>query len=383
MENHQLRAQNRSLVLSAIIACRHASRAELVVQTGLSKASVSRVVRDLLTDAIVVADGTPERIRLAHNAFTACGIDLGVTSCRFALTNPHGDVLGYDSQRVPPGLNAVELAQWLIGRVERLLPVDCGPVLVTLGVPAAVDPMTGAISKAPSLPSIESAAFIDALEERWDDNLRVETGTDLAVEGECIGSTADVDGPTVLIALSTDLGWGVALNGSHESVVHGRGGRVGTLGSIPLGIDDLSVGDVLSGSGLVKLAHRHGIKAQHPAEVLTNSSAAGVSIRHAARAALEMICDVAIAAYDPASIRLTGVMLTALRADVASINQACCRRFGSTVSIGESALGDLAYVAGALTQSTERGFAFLSSRSRTRATTETRRALEQLIRRAS
>ncbi|WP_396911837.1 ROK family transcriptional regulator [Mycolicibacterium sp.] len=379
VENHQLRARNRSSILSAVIAARRASRTELADRTGLSKASVSRVVRDLLQERIVVTSGLPERIELAHNAFTACGIDLGVTSCRFALTNPHGDVLGYDSQRVRARVPAAELAQWLLDRVERLMPVDSGPVLVTLGVPAAVDPITGSITNAVSLPSIESSTFIDVLENRWGSRLRVERGTDLAVEGECVSDDPDVVGATVLIAMSTDLGWGVALNGSHESIVHHRGGRVGALGSIPLGIGDLRVGDVLSGSGLMKLAKRRGVTVEHPTDVLTEDDSDSRSIRQAARCALELICDVAITAYDPASIRLTGAVSTALCEEIASINEACGRRFDSAVSIRESTIGDLAYVAGALIRSIERGFKLLSPQSRTRATTETRRALHQLV----
>ena len=55
---HDLRRDNRSVLLSSLFFEQACSRQELSAATGLSPASVSNVVRDLIDDGIVVEAGS-------------------------------------------------------------------------------------------------------------------------------------------------------------------------------------------------------------------------------------------------------------------------------------------------------------------------------------
>src|ERR1700721_1020125 len=55
---HDLRRDNRSVLLSSLFFAQPSSRQELSAATGLSAASVSNVVRDLIDDGIVVEAGS-------------------------------------------------------------------------------------------------------------------------------------------------------------------------------------------------------------------------------------------------------------------------------------------------------------------------------------
>ncbi|HEX4092864.1 MAG TPA: ROK family transcriptional regulator [Trebonia sp.] len=90
---HDLRRDNRSVLLSSLFFEQPSSRQELSAATGLSPASVSNVVRDLIDDGIVVeagsedSDGGRPRMLLQVNPDHGyvVGVDVGETRVRVEL----------------------------------------------------------------------------------------------------------------------------------------------------------------------------------------------------------------------------------------------------------------------------------------------------------
>jgi biotin operon repressor len=90
---HDLRRDNRSVLLSSLFFEQPCSRPELSAATGLSPASVSNVVRDLIDDGIVVeagsvdSDGGRPRTLLELNPDHGyvIGVDVGETRVRVEL----------------------------------------------------------------------------------------------------------------------------------------------------------------------------------------------------------------------------------------------------------------------------------------------------------
>ena len=90
---HDLRRDNRSVLLSSLFFEQPRSRQELSAATGLSPASVSNVVRDLIDEGIVVkagsvdSDGGRPRTLLQVNPDHGyvIGVDVGETRVRVEL----------------------------------------------------------------------------------------------------------------------------------------------------------------------------------------------------------------------------------------------------------------------------------------------------------
>jgi predicted NBD/HSP70 family sugar kinase/biotin operon repressor len=88
-----LRRDNRSVLLWSLFACQPCSRQDLSEATGLSTASVSNVIRELISDGIVTeagsvdSDGGRPRMLLQMNPGCGyvAGVDVGETRIRVAL----------------------------------------------------------------------------------------------------------------------------------------------------------------------------------------------------------------------------------------------------------------------------------------------------------
>src|SRR5579859_2929610 len=104
MERSSITAVNEFLVLDAIRSAGQATRPQLGSSLGLSQASVSRIVRRLLAQGLVIeepgqSDGVGRHrdvLRFNHRAGAVIAIDLGGTKCHGALADLAGGVVGED-----------------------------------------------------------------------------------------------------------------------------------------------------------------------------------------------------------------------------------------------------------------------------------------------
>src|SRR5665213_2038667 len=92
---------NEFIVLDSVRLARTTTRSELAVQLGLSPASISRIIRRLLNDGLVLEEpGESEGLgrnatvlRFNERAGSVIAIDLGGTKCLGALADLAGNVL--------------------------------------------------------------------------------------------------------------------------------------------------------------------------------------------------------------------------------------------------------------------------------------------------
>jgi len=90
---HDLRRDNRLVLLSSLFFDHPCSRQELSAATGLSATSVSNVVRDLIDDGIVVEAGSVDSdggrprmiLRVNPDHGYVVGVDVGETRVRVEL----------------------------------------------------------------------------------------------------------------------------------------------------------------------------------------------------------------------------------------------------------------------------------------------------------
>jgi predicted NBD/HSP70 family sugar kinase len=255
---HDLRRDNRSALLSSLFFEQPRSRHELSEATGLSSASVSNVVRDLITEGIVVeagsieSDGGRPRALLQVNPDYGyvIGVDVGETRVRvelfdLALTehakadyplDPRQHGVGLIVETILTGLEAV-----LTGSAvspAAILGIGVGvPGIVGNGPDGLVHgqaygwesvPLGRLLRAGTSLPlHIGNDAKTMAQAELWFGTGRGAQSAVVCLIGSGVGASIVANGATVRGSTSSAGEWG------HSTVmVGGRACRCGSLGCL-------------------------------------------------------------------------------------------------------------------------------------------------------
>ncbi|MCP2338322.1 ROK family transcriptional regulator [Actinomadura rupiterrae] len=310
MESSDARRANRAAVLGTLLAGGAASRIAVAQATGLSKATVTRVVDELVRDGLVreagpLAGGERGRgpgrqalaLRLAGEDRAVCGVDLGGTTTRFLVTDAAGRVRAWHREPTPHETTTSELAGWLASRVRELAGDDL--VATSVGLPGAVHPATGAVRTAPNLPQLEGTAFRHALAADLPGTTLLGNDVNAALVGEMTAGAARGRGSVVMIAAGTGLGAAVALDGRPLT---GRTGSVGEFGVLRHGPGTLE--DAISGGGMVRRARALG----HPVPDAARIFAEGAprAVLDEAREALATLLTAVTVAYEPEVVVLSG-----------------------------------------------------------------------------
>lgn len=100
-----IRNLNENLIMDALITQGSMSRADISRQTGLSKPTVSSAVEHLIERNLVKETGRADNaqgrkatlIQFNETAYYVCGIDIGATRIRIALSDLNGQIIAYDT----------------------------------------------------------------------------------------------------------------------------------------------------------------------------------------------------------------------------------------------------------------------------------------------
>ncbi|MCW2832734.1 MAG: hypothetical protein JWN68_687 [Nocardioides sp.] len=230
------RRHHRSLLLQQLFREGPASRADLSRSSGLTRVTVSDLVKAMLAEGLVAELGAPAESRvgkpptllgLSVDSTHVIGIDLSATD-RFtgAVLNLAGEVQARHEVSLDgaTGTAAVALvhalATDLIGMTER-------PVLgVGVGSPGVVD-ATGTVIDAPNL-AWSGMPLAASLAETLGVPVFVANDANTAVLGEhTFGESGD--GGLLVLRVGTGVGAGLVLGGS---LLHGHLGAAGEIGHV-------------------------------------------------------------------------------------------------------------------------------------------------------
>ncbi|WP_214414700.1 ROK family transcriptional regulator [Sphaerisporangium fuscum] len=346
MESSDARRVNRAAVLSVLLSDGQASRVALAKRTGLSKATVSRVVEDLLAENLIKecgplpADGPgrqPFALELAADAGLVAGIDMGGTTTRFLLSDLTGRLLVSHRATTPKAGDAPKVAAFLAETLASLAAGHPGAITSTVvGLPGAVHPATRAVRSAPNLPQIEGTGFTEAAAASIPGAVAFENDTNCALIGELHAGAAHGHRDAVMVTIGTGLGVSVQLDGRP---LPGRTGAVGEFGA--LAYADGTLEDAISGKGLTDKAPR-----ATPAEILAGDL--HPELRDRAKGALEMLLRVVTVAYEPEVIVLGGGVSASMLAWHTDLERSLTDLTPEPPSVVPSALGDPAGAVGAL-----------------------------------
>jgi len=232
-------------VMEAIVQGGPISRASIAKQTGLSKQTISEVMRQLEDEGWVRETGrtsghigrTAVTYEIVPSAAYIVAVDLGGTKVRVAVCDLACRVLAEVTEPTH-----AEGGQAIVTQIARLTGEAAmkGGVardrlrIAVIGVPGAPQPHSGRVLLAPNIAGFDSMDVATALEGVLGFEVMLENDVNLAVLGESwLGVGQGLDN-LAYIALGTGVGSGLMLNGQ---LVRGATNAAGELGFLPFGAD--------------------------------------------------------------------------------------------------------------------------------------------------
>jgi predicted NBD/HSP70 family sugar kinase len=234
------RGHNRSLVLQTLYSSGAMSRADLARATGLTRVTISDLIAELITEALVVEQGTRDEARpgkpatlvdIDRGGFRILGIDLsGHDAFRGALLDLDGGI--HDRVTAPLDGATGEAAVGKVLDLARDLAARATvPILgVGIGSPGVVD-LAGIVLTAPNL------GWHDlALQDRLGDELGLPTlvANDANVAALAEHSFGDALSDTMLVKIGNGVGAGLIVGGT---LLSGSRFSAGEIGHVVVGTD--------------------------------------------------------------------------------------------------------------------------------------------------
>ncbi|MET3376686.1 putative NBD/HSP70 family sugar kinase [Variovorax boronicumulans] len=246
-----LKRLNRSVLLRLLRAQSGLSRARLATESGLTKSTVSLLVRELLDEGwlsesgAAVADGlgrpsTPLRINVGVRALM--GVEIAVETLRLVCVSLQGEVLHAQAEPLDDGEPARVCAQLARMAAAAHAQLDQrGLRLSSIGVcvPGAVDDCTGVVRFAPNLgwrnvnllPALEKALAAAGLPGV---TVQLQNDADAAALGEYEFAAGEGEDPLIFVNSDVGVGAGVVLN---DRLFTGAQGMAGEIGHTILQLD--------------------------------------------------------------------------------------------------------------------------------------------------
>lgn len=239
----------REMNLTLILECLHQdaplSRAQLARMTGLNKATVSSLVRELSEARFVHESGVEEgdkgrpatNLELNPNAGCLIGAEIGVDSISVLLADFSIRPLWQHREQTAPTQSQAAI----LGRtLDILREADAqarqagAPVLgLGLGVPGLMDVSSGTLLFAPNL-HWEGVPLRQRLEAEFSFPIYVDNDANMAALGESYFGAARGADFVLYVAAGVGLGSGIVLN---HRVLSGASGLAGEVGHMTLNPD--------------------------------------------------------------------------------------------------------------------------------------------------
>lgn len=242
-----LRTANRQRVLELLRTAGLVSQSEIARRTGLSRATVSNIVREL-RDSDWITDrsqgdsgerrGGPRRgVALNQRAGLVLALDFGHRHLRAAVADLGHTVLAEDSRDLPPDHGAEEDLPLAAQVVEALLAGIGAPRTAVLGVgmglAGPVDPATGEVRSPAILPGWVGVPAKSAMSERLELPVLVDNDANLGALGELTWGSGAGARHLLYVKAATGVGAGLILDGR---LYRGSGGIAGEIGHVT--VDD-------------------------------------------------------------------------------------------------------------------------------------------------
>ncbi len=352
-----VRRVNRGKVLGALVTAGPLARSQIAERLGLHKATVSRVVDDLLAERVVAEElprsrGGPGRqcrpVRFVAQAGLVCGVDVGASTTRILVSDLSATpvaVWRVDTPRLRPEA----LARWLADNLHTCTSREGTELWATaVGVPGVVRPGTHDIRDAQNLPNIEGHAFAQSLGDQLPGQLVIDNDANYAMRGELHFGAARGCATAGMLTVGTGIGAGLVVGGD---LVRGRTGFAGEVAFLPMGSDGATIEDFAGGRGILEQARAAGAPVVSPAEVFKpDIQPALQTVRQRALDALVITMAALAVTIEPEVIVIGGGVAPSLWLYFDELEKGLLRVVSTAPRLVRAELADLSGTVGALSE---------------------------------
>ncbi len=243
VDHAKMREMNLALILSYLREHRRLSRSQLAKITGLTKATVSSLVKELIDRKFVREIGLSSRaigrpsiaLELNPEAGYIIGSEIGVDFVSVLLTNFSAEPLfraSEDTTALQGERQAVlDCTLGLVRRAMDQVEQRGGELLgLGLGVPGLVDVDSGRLLFAPNL-GWKDVPLRDILEEQFHFPVHVDNEANLAALGESYFGAGRELNFVLFVSSGVGLGGGIVY---HKEVLQGASGLAGEIGHMTM-----------------------------------------------------------------------------------------------------------------------------------------------------
>jgi len=361
-----VRQLSARMVVETVLKAGPISRAELSRATGLSKQTISDVIRELEKDGWVREQGQVQgavgrkavTYEIRPDAAFALGVDLGGTKIHLALADLAGNIVAefIEPTDLRGGLNVIEQIRRLTEDLARQADIPQSRIRAgAMGSPGVIDPRSGGIAIAPNIPGLDTINVPATMKQHLGFDVIIENDVNLAAVGEQWQGHHRSVHTFAFIAVGTGIGMGLVADGR---LIRGARGGAGEIAYLPVGGDPFDsrnhlVGTLEMAVGSAAIVQRYcGLGGESSATVrdifdqLDKEEAARTTIDEVARIIASAI--VAIhSVIDPALIIMGGSIGARSELKVA-VERHLSRGMANPVPLEISSLGSRATLVGAV-----------------------------------
>jgi predicted NBD/HSP70 family sugar kinase len=321
-----LRQLSVQAVMNVLLREGSASRAGLSRKTGLSKQTMSEVIRLLTERGWVRESGmisggvgrSAVRYEVDADAGFVLGVDLGASTLRTSIANIAGSIVKESEVTADPrgGIHLVEQ----IGDLKRRALAEAGVarerlLQAAVAIPGVMDPATGRLSLAPNLDDMGTIDVASALRQVLDCKVTFENDVNAGAIGEYWETPQSQTEHFAFVSIGTGVGLGILVDGN---ILRGASQAAGEVGYLPIGSDPFSplsvergaLESALGAAGIAGRYHLAGGAAGTSVRQIFERFNAGeraaiVTINDSARLAALLVATVT-AVIDPAKVVMGG-----------------------------------------------------------------------------
>lgn len=174
--------------------------------------------------------------------------DLGGTKLAAAMADARGQIVAELTEPTDRrgGAHVAEQIAASAVKLARTAGIEATRVRhIMVGVPGAIDPLTGRVSLTPNIAGLQDFDVLDYLRGRFGPGVEIENDVNLAMLGEQMLGCASQCRNAAFLALGTGAGLGLLIDGK---LFRGARGSAGEIADLPIGRDPTSQAAPTSGA---------------------------------------------------------------------------------------------------------------------------------------
>lgn len=240
-----MKSANKKAVLNKIRLHGSISRADIAKETGLTRPTVTNIVKELIREDLVEESHLgessggrkPTLLRLNGSGYYVIGVDAGTNVIEAAICNIFGHTILRSEKRITKPIESETFLETMVGVIKKLLDEEVVDPDKIIGIGVAMHGIMNieeGISYYSSNTGLESVPIKKVLEEKFKYEVALENNSRALALGEFWFGGFEHVNRFVAINIARGVGSGLIINGK---LIHGSQYVAGEIGHAVISID--------------------------------------------------------------------------------------------------------------------------------------------------